>query len=76
MPYKDLNMKSLRQKERRKLKPLVEAPKNEVPDEAPLKLSDGQVFDRANLPKVTGDGLTDEKGRRYKLIGGVRYAVK
>jgi len=67
MPYKDKAMKSRRQKERRKgeaptkMKPLSEAPTVEmVPPRGILSkrprhltLSDGQVLDRANLPKVT-----------------------
>ena len=65
MPYKEKTMKSQRQKERRKgevptkLKPLSEAPKVQmVTDQFGtrpwfIQLSDGQVLDRANLPKVT-----------------------
>ena len=67
MPYKEKAMKSRRQKERRKgeaptkMKPLSEAPTVEmVPPRGILSkrprhltLSDGQVLDRANLPKPT-----------------------
>ena len=84
MPYKDKAMKSRRQKERRKgeaptkMKPLSEAPTVEmVPPRGILSkrprhltLSDGQVLDRANLPKVIKMVARPEAIRMANRAGG------